>query len=148
MRQLKILILVFALPFVAAQSLYWFRDSISLKTLETGTLLTPPLQTQVFSFFDPNTRGKWQLIYIKPTVCDANCTLALSNLNRIHAALGKDRPRLVCRTLSQTDLSSLSPGELAVIDPQGWLILQYAAHSRPMGIIKDLQRLLKFSHVG
>jgi len=148
MRQLKILILLFALPFVAAQGLYWFRDNLSLKTLETGTLLTPPLQTQAFSFFDPSTTGKWQLIYIKPPVCDANCTQTLLDINRIHAALGKDRPRLVCRTLSQTDLPSLSPGELAVIDPQGWLILQYAVHSRPMGIIKDLQRLLKFSHVG
>jgi len=148
MRQLKILMLLFALPLVAAQGLYWFRDSIPLKTLETGTLLTPPLQTNILSFFDPTTKGKWQLIYIKPAVCDANCTQALSDINRIHASLGKDRPRLVCHTLSQTDLPLLSPGELAVIDPQGWLILQYAVHSRPMGIIKDLQRLLKFSHVG
>lgn len=148
MRQLKILILLFALPLVAAYSLYFFRDNISLKTLQTGTLLSTPIQTKTFAFFDPTTMGKWQLIYVQPEACDEDCQNTLSKINRIHAALGKDRYRVLCRTVLAADLPTLVPGELAIIDPQGWLILQYTVHNHPTGIIKDLQRLLKFSHVG
>jgi len=143
-----ILVLLFALPIVAAQGLYFFRDHFSFNTVETGTLLSPPLATETFSFFDPTTTGKWQLVYIQPNTCDRQCQSTLTDLKRIHAALGKESHRILCRTIPNPELPLLAPGALAVIDPQGWLILHYASSHRPMGIIKDLQRLLKLSHAG
>jgi hypothetical protein len=143
-----ILVFLFALPIVAAQGLYFFRDHVSFNTVETGTLLSPPLATKTLSFFDPKTTGKWQLVYVQPSACGTHCQNTLTDLKRIQAALGKESHRVLCRTILNTELPSFTPGTLAVIDPQGWLILHYPSSNRPMGIIKDLQRLLKFSHAG
>jgi len=39
-------------------------------------------------------------------------------------------------------------GRIYVVDPLGNLILWYAADAKPKGLLEDMQRLLKLSHIG
>lgn len=43
---------------------------------------------------------------------------------------------------------ALEAGTIYLIDPMGNVIMTYEPKSKPMGIFKDLQRLLKASQVG
>jgi cytochrome oxidase Cu insertion factor (SCO1/SenC/PrrC family) len=49
--------------------------------------------------------------------------------------------------LSEDD-APLSAGRLYIVDPRGFLMMSYAPEADPGGIIKDLQRLLRYSSVG
>lgn len=143
-----ILVLLFALPFLGSYALYTLRHHFIFNTLEAGQLLSPPIQTQHLPFFEATLLGKWQLIYIQPDLCEVNCKSSISNLNAIYLSLGKESQRVKQRTVPATQFHLLKPGEMALIDPQGWLILRYSPTADPKGILKDLQRLLRFSHVG
>jgi len=50
-------------------------------------------------------------------------------------------------TLANGDLP-LDAGRLYLIDPRGNLMMSYPPDTDPMGIIKDLNRLLKYSGIG
>jgi len=143
-----ILIFVFAGPLVTAQLLYIFRDHFHFSTLETGTLLSPPLSVQTLPGFEAAFLGKWQLIYIRPEPCDTQCESLTPPLKQIHLAVGKENYRVEYRSLSAQDIPVLKPGDIALIDPAGWLIMQYPQHANPRGIVKDLRRLLGISHAG
>ncbi len=47
-----------------------------------------------------------------------------------------------------TDDSPFLQGRLYLVDPQGNIMMSYAANTEPGGIIKDLKRLLKYSRSG
>lgn len=143
-----VLILLFTLPFLGSYILYSLRHRFIFNTIETGQLLSPPIQTQNLTFFEPALLGKWQLVYLQPALCEKECESLISNLNKIYLSLGKESHRVKQRAVPAAQFPLLQPGEIALIDPQGWLILHYAPSSDPKGILKDLQRLLRFSHVG
>ncbi len=143
-----ILVLLFALPFTGAHLLYIYQDHFTFRTLETGQLLTPPIQTEALPFYDSSLLGKWQLIYVSPSQCDTSCQTSVDDLNRLHLALGKEYARVTHRSIPATQVPPLSSGEMAIIDPQGWLILRYPPQTQLKGILKDLERLLRFSHLG
>jgi hypothetical protein len=142
------LVLLFALPFLSAYALYSLRHHFIFSTLEAGTLFSPPIQTKQLPFFEAAHLGKWQLIYIQPNLCDSDCESSISNLDAIHLSLGKESHRVKHRIIPAIQAPSLKQGEIALIDPQGWLVLRYSPSVSPKGILKDLQRLLRFSHVG
>lgn len=86
--------------------------------------------------------GRWQLVLFHPASCDAVCDQWQQRLPNLHAALGKERTRLVVRQLSG------SQQRLAVADPLGNLVLWYELNQSPQAILKDLKRLMKLSKVG
>ena len=146
-------LLVFIGPWASAHVIYVMRDKFTFKTLETGTLLSPPIQAQSLPFFDATWLGKWQIVYIEPINCNAGCQTLMSMLTKIHAALGKEKYRVQYQIIStrETELvppNILAPDNIALIDPRGWLIMHYPSHSDPHGILKDLRRLLMYSHDG
>ena len=143
------LILVFILPLVAAHLLYATRDHFTFKTTESGKLFSPPIHVQSFPFFNNTFLGKWQIIYISSIPCNASCQTMMSTLEKIHSALGKEKYRVEYRmVMAPKNMQILPEGDIAIVDPQGWLIMHYPVQSDLKGLLRDMRQLLRLSHVG
>jgi len=119
-------------------------------------------------------RGKWVLVTFDAAACDAACEKKLYIVRQIRRAQGKEMERIE-RLWVLTDASTPRPELLAAIegarvaradakfaanfpgdavrhiylvDPLGNLMMRYQEEPQPAGMIKDLQRLLKYSRVG
>lgn len=114
-------------------------------------------------------RGKWLLVVPAQRTCDDACEATLQQLAQVQLALNQDRGR-VQRVLvvsgDQQNFARLQrrfpdlliagqPSEagavdgraagLYVADPQAKLILRYGDPTDMRGVLKDLERLLKYS---
>ena len=137
---------VFILPFISATLLYCYRDHFEFKLRHSGELLTPALESKNFNLGlnDDDFFGKWQIVYLKPTLCQNECENKIKILNNIRISLGKDQDRVVSRSIPFS--GKFSADSVVIIDPKGWLILQYNPELyNPKGILEDLKRLLRFS---
>ena len=116
-------------------------------------------------------RGKWVLVTFDAAACDAYCEKKLYFMRQTRKAQGKEQSRLE-RLWVVTDAGSPRPEVLAAIegthlartgwdafpgnpadhiylvDPLGNLMLRFPRDPDPSKMIKDLQRLLKYSQVG
>ncbi len=133
-----LLLLVFVGPWLTAQIIYAKRDQLTFKTIETGTLLSPPREAKSLPYYDASWLGKWQLVYIDTK----NKPEMLAMLKQLKEALGKEKHRVAYQMVTQDNAA------LLIIDPRGWLIMQYPANPNPIGVLKDLRRLLRYSHGG
>jgi cytochrome oxidase Cu insertion factor (SCO1/SenC/PrrC family) len=122
-------------------------------------------------------RGKWILLQFAAPTCDARCERKLYTMRQVRRALGRDRsriervwiltadgqpaPRLLHAIEGTHLLRTSAPAFLAafpaehdlrdhiyLIDPRGNLMLRYPPDADPSGVIKDLNRLLKYSVIG
>ena len=122
-------------------------------------------------------REQWSLVYIGSGNCDAACAqalfvmasarLALNNeLTRVRpvflvsadccaqARLAHDYPPLVVLDAQGAPalLAQFPDGERAhtlfVVDPLGNLMMSYDARQNSRGLLEDLQKLLRLSHIG
>lgn len=113
-------------------------------------------------------RGKWVLVTFDTAACDAYCERKLYLMRQVRRAQGKDMER-VERMWALTDTAKpraeILPGiegtrvvqlapeafpgnpadHIYVIDPLGNLMLRFPRDPDPAKMIKDLQRLLKYS---
>lgn len=142
-----LLCLVFFIPWMSAQVIYAMRDRLQFNTVQTGTLLSPPVQAQSLPFYDSAWLGKWQIVYINTQEATVNAQI-LPMLKQLHLALGKEQHRVAYQIIPTQKCSLLTAGEIAIIDPQGWLMMQYPPNSNPIGILKDIRKLLRYSHGG
>lgn len=118
-------------------------------------------------------RGKWLLVAFDAAACDAYCERKLYFMRQVRRAQGKDMER-VERVWVLTDGATLRrellqaiegtvvvhlekpmenfPGNPAehiyVVDPLGNLMMRYPRDPDPSKMLKDLQRLLKYSGIG
>jgi hypothetical protein len=122
--------------------------------------------------------GKWSLLYIVGDTCDAACHRVLAMMRAERLALGRDADRVqrvIVMANTCCDRSGLSedevdvravwlapterdrwlaefPGEhgsvVYVIDPLGNLMMSYPVDGDQKGLLIDLQRLLRLSHIG
>ena len=81
------------------------------------------------------------------------------SLQPLEAALA-DYPNLLTATLPEAQAVTLAPlfsidevpvqdsGRIYLVDPLGNLMMYYRPEAEPRGMIKDLQRLLKYSRIG
>ena len=113
-------------------------------------------------------RGKWVLVIFDAAACDANCERKLYFIRQVRRAQGKDMDRVerlwvltdggkpraeLLPGIEGTRLASLPsagfPGSAAdhiyLVDPLGNLMLRFPRDPDPSKVIKDLQRLLKYS---
>jgi hypothetical protein len=91
----------------------------------------------------------WQLWYVVAESCDKRCQSDLNQLRNAQKALGKEQHRVTLRTIEpQAGLPFLTPGTLAIVDPLDWLMLYYEPGMPYKGMLSDLRRLLKYSHIG
>jgi hypothetical protein len=98
---------------------------------------------------DMDSSHTWQLWYVVGASCDKRCQSDLDQLYNAQKALGKERHRVRLRTIEpHPDLPFLTPGTLAIVDPLDWLMLYYEPGMPYKGMLSDLRRLLKYSHIG
>jgi hypothetical protein len=136
-----------------------------------GELIAPrPLSAQAIA----ELRGKWVLVSFDAAGCDAYCEKKLYFMRQVRRAQGKDmerverlwvltdggkpRAELVAAIegtkmrASGASLAAAFPGNAAdhiyLVDPLGNLMMRFPRDPDPSRMIKDLQRLLKYSRVG
>lgn len=123
-------------------------------------------------------RGQWSLAYLGSGACDAECRQALFVMRSARLALNIDMGRVAQVFLVQgeccaANLEQEYPGvrlldaagqpaaallaqfpqtarthTLFVIDPLGNLMMSYDARANSRGLLEDLQKLLRLSHIG
>jgi cytochrome oxidase Cu insertion factor (SCO1/SenC/PrrC family) len=137
----------------------------ALATLTGGTLRLDVLQ------------GKWVLLQFDAPTCDARCERKLYTMRQVRKALGRDEsrvervwiltgggrptPRLLHAIEGTQVLRPAAPAfaeafpvshdlrdHVFLIDPRGNLMLRFPPDPEPSRVIKDLQRLLKYSAIG
>jgi len=122
-------------------------------------------------------RGKWVMLQFDTAACDAYCERKLYFMRQLRVAQGKDmdrvervwvltdggapRPKLLT-AIDGTNVVRASDGTLAaafpdgarvadhiyLIDPLGNLMMRFPRDPNPSKMLKDLQRLLKYSQIG
>jgi len=116
-------------------------------------------------------RGKWVLVTFDAAACDAYCERKLYIARQVRRAQGKDMERIermwvltdagkprsdVLAATEGTRVGRFAadgfPGTAAdhiyVVDPLGNLMMRFPRDPDPSKVIKDLQRLLKYSRFG
>jgi hypothetical protein len=156
-----------AAPFVVGWAAWYFEWG-------TGTAgnygeLVPPRKLSAPPFQE--LRGKWVLVTFDAATCDAYCEKKLYYVRQVRKAQAKDQARLE-RLWVITDtgapraelLAAIEgtriwrtkvdefPGNpvdhIYLVDPLGNLMLRFPRDPDPSKMIKDIQRLLKYSQVG
>ena len=116
-------------------------------------------------------RGKWVLVTFDPAACDAYCERKLYFMRQVRTAQGKDQTRIerlwvitdggsprpeLLAAIEGTRISRVVPREfpgrpvdhIYLVDPLGNLMMRFPRDPDPAQVIKDLQRLLKYSRFG
>jgi cytochrome oxidase Cu insertion factor (SCO1/SenC/PrrC family) len=123
-------------------------------------------------------QGKWSLAFIGGGECEPRCREALTLMRQTRLALGDDLTRVQrvflardpCCDRSYLDAEHpglivvhanspeadalLAPfphaaqGRIYIIDPLGNLMMSYAPDAKPKGLMEDMKKLLKLSHIG
>jgi hypothetical protein len=123
-------------------------------------------------------RGQWSLVYIGDGSCTAECREALFVMRSARLALNADMGRVAQVFLVDAEccggsLAQAYPGvqvfdatggaaaallaqfpraarehTLFVVDPLGNLMMSYDARANSRGLLEDLQKLLRLSHIG
>jgi cytochrome oxidase Cu insertion factor (SCO1/SenC/PrrC family) len=119
----------------------------------------------------PALRGKWVMVTFDDAACDADCEKKLYYMRQVRRAQGKDQGRVerlwvitdagkprseLLAAIEGTHLTRVSPGEfpgeraqhIYLVDPLGNLMMRFPRDPDPSKMLKDLQRLLKYSRIG
>ncbi len=144
-------------------------------TKNRGILVQPVVSLSALSFTASDASpwtfaqsdGRWVLFIIEnDSGCDDACNQGLDKAQQMHRALGDHRENLQrvrftfgAETVNSDDWLSIvddsnalqvmisNPliGELYLVDPLGNLMMRYPANKTARDILKDLERLLKYS---
>lgn len=167
-RMLLLLVAVLALPFAAAAVLIaaGWRPAAAP---HYGELLPPaaPLALDELNILAGPEKsalaGRWLLVAVEPQACTADCVRRLDALRRLHVALYKAMPRVkrvllapAAPSLVQPDLTiaalaswpALGHPGVYLVDPRGQAVLRYAHGAEPKAMLKDIERLLRYSWTG
>jgi cytochrome oxidase Cu insertion factor (SCO1/SenC/PrrC family) len=164
--KLGLVFLACAAPFVLGWAAWYFGWGTGAAG-NYGELIEP---RSVGGPFEP-LRGKWLLVTFDSAACDAYCERKLYFMRQIRAAQGKDRDR-VERVWVLTDSGTPRPGlldayqgtritkassesfpgnpadHIYLVDPLGNLMMRFPRDPDPSRMLKDLQRLLRYSRIG
>jgi hypothetical protein len=171
---LLLLAAVFLLPLALAFAAYYSGWRPQGNT-NHGELLQPIRQVPALG--EP-LKGKWSLAWVGDGACDADCQTALVFARQTRLSLAADTQRVnwalfatdhCCnREYLDTEhkgstvidvagdraaLLGVLPGQdlthsLFVIDPVGNIVLRYDVRNSPRGLLEDMKKLLKLSHIG
>ena len=118
-------------------------------------------------------RGKWLLLMAAEQSCDASCERNLQQLRQVHIALNKEQsrvqrvfistgaagpalvkmqqdfPGLLVASATDTAWRQALDGSqtLYLVDPFGNVMMRYGDPADMRGVLKDLERLLKYSWI-
>jgi cytochrome oxidase Cu insertion factor (SCO1/SenC/PrrC family) len=116
-------------------------------------------------------RGKWVLVAFDHADCDAGCERKLYFMRQVRTAQGKDQGRIerlwvitgggapdadVLASFAGTRVSRMQPqgfpgdpsDHVYLVDPLGNLVLRFPKDPDPSKMLKDVQRLLRYSRIG
>ena len=164
--RLKLLLLAafFVLP-VAASWLAWRLELGTGAAGNYGTLIAPrPVALAPLGAL----KGKWVLVQFDGGACGTGCERKLYLMRQVRRAQGKDMERIERLWLvsdagaPRADLLAAIEGTRVVmledpaftrehiylVDPLGNLMLRFPRDPDPSRMIKDLQRLLRYSRIG
>jgi hypothetical protein len=173
-RMLLLLTGLFMLPLAIAFLAYYSGWRPAGNT-NHGELLQPIRQLPALA---PQLSGKWALAYVGDGACDSNCQTALVFARQTRLSLAADTARVnrvlfatanccnreyldaahlglmaIDATAERAALLAVLPGQdlahsLFVIDPLGNIVLRYDVRNNPRGLLEDMKKLLKLSHIG
>ena len=133
-----------------------------------GELIAPrPLSGAPFQ----ELHGKWVLVTFDGAACDPYCERKLYFMRQLRTAQGKERSRVerlwvitddgppraeLLAAIEGTRISRVKPDgfpgdpvdHIYLVDPLGNLMMRFPRDPDPSKMLKDLQRLLKYSQVG
>jgi cytochrome oxidase Cu insertion factor (SCO1/SenC/PrrC family) len=122
--------------------------------------------------------GKWTLVYVTDTACDERCREALWTIRQTRLLLVDDVDRVQRLLLTReccdrqflaAEHPGLEVGQLDdetarnwaaqfprvegvpyiyIVDPLGNLMMRFDSRETPKGLLEDLKKLLKLSHIG
>ena len=162
---LLVLAVMFAAPLIIAAILLSLRDPSSFATTQNGTLIEPPFTIKLHTMFDlegaalseETVLGKWSVIYLTDNECDTQCLQKKGILVNLHKALGKDQSKVVMITSPSTMATTsqdigyqalyLEKECVLLMDQHGHIMMHYGPTANASGILKDIRKLLKYSHV-
>lgn len=116
-------------------------------------------------------RGKWVLVAFDASGCDAYCEKKLYYMRQVRTAQGKDRARIerlwmigdagaprpeLLAAIEGTRIAKGRPAgfpgdpadHVYLVDPLGNLMMRFPRDPDPSRMVKDLQRLLRYSRIG
>lgn len=164
------LILMFAAPGIAAYLFYQHPTWLGANKVNKGTLLNPPLASNVFS-----GKNKWRIVYVNTGLCGQSCLNQLEILARLRLALGRRLYQVDEWLLLDTNTSSIDPktehmlqeqdvhvaklstaetlftalnaatARIFIVNPDGFFVLSYRLGVNPDDIYRDLKLLLNTS---
>lgn len=180
--QLLLIALVFIGPLVLAAWLYFGGRALQPEgRTNHGELLEPIVSIRDAAPGSPlheHNDGRWLLIYLNESVCDAACEYSLYTLRQSRLMLGKEMDRLgrvflhgeslpdtvfladeheglvalsdsrVIALLHDKRPAALSAGGYYLVDPLGNLVMYFSPETEPGDMVEDIKRLLKFSRIG
>jgi len=165
--KLLLVFLACAAPFVLGWAAWYFGWGVGASG-NYGELIAPrPLSRPPF----PDLRGKWVMVSFDAAACDAYCEKKLYFMRQVRTAQGKEQARVerlwiitdagtpraaLLAAIDGTRISRAAPGafpgnpadHIYLVDPLGNLMLRFPRDPDPSRMLKDMQRLLKYSRVG
>jgi hypothetical protein len=164
--KIGLVFLVCAAPFALGWLAYEFGWGVSGGGASYGELLPPrPVSGPLAPL-----KGKWVLVTFDAAACDAACEKKLYIVRQVRRAQGKDaerierlwmiidgakpRPELLAaiegshRAMGNLDFPGERTEHIYLVDPLGNLMMRYPGDADPAGLIKDLERLMKYSSIG
>ena len=174
-RTLLLIFLVAVAPVVAGYATFFFWQPSA--GVNYGDLVQPARHVDWASMRSPQgvaidaklLQAHWVLAYVGDGPCAEACEQALYYARQVRTAQAKKVDRVARVWLlpeGQTPspalleqhpglvLGSITPnfageaGRVVLVDPDGNLIMRFPAEIDPKGMIRDLQRLLKYSRLG
>ena len=161
------LFLACASPFALGWAAWYFKWGTGSPG-NYGELVTPrPLSAPPFA----ELRGRWILVSFDEPACGAYCERKLYLMRQVRTAQGKDQARVervwiltgpgapraeLAAAIEGTRIASTGaegfPGNpvdhIYLVDPLGNLMMRFPREPDPSRMLKDLQRLLKYSRIG
>ena len=134
---LWVMIVLFALPYVAAMYFYMNRDSFELETSNYGALISPVQQLEDITFSTLNNEsfqfsnysGRWILVTVGNSNCLQACQENMYKIRQIRKAVGQERGR-VERVFLLTDGNNISEFTKKLTGYQGMVVAKaYEADS-------------------
>lgn len=174
-RTMVLLLALFGLPLAVSFFLYYATGWRPQGTSNHGELISPviPLADVAVPL-----KGKWTLLVVGEGACDEDCRRSLVFARQTRLSLNQEMDRvnrvLVATDgcCDQAWLDSEHPGlkvidadaghaallaripsqdraqSVFVVDPLGNLMMRYDSREDPKGLLSDLKKLLKLSHIG
>ena len=148
MKRYGVLLIIWAgglLPVVIATTMYFTGIGVPEGRTQHGEMIAGSMQAGEIGLSVMTEAPKWQVVLAKGAGCEP-CDTFEAGIENFHAALGRERDRVVVRAEGQ--LPEANQRAIWVVDPLGNVVLKFAPETNPTLILNDLKKLLKLSKVG